>query len=153
MQNIELRTAGSDDIVRCAELLGLLFAQEHEFLPDPEAQKRGLELVIDHQETGRVFVCDIDGKVEGMVMLLFTVSTFLGQKVALLEDMIVDPAWRSRGIGTLLLRHAVSFAETEGFGRITLLTDQDNSTAQEFYQRAGFLFSSMRVMRKPVEDL
>jgi ribosomal protein S18 acetylase RimI-like enzyme len=87
-----------------------------------------------------------------MVMLLFTVSTFLGRKVALLEDMVVDPSCRDQGIGSRLLKHAVSFARNEGFGRITLLTDCDNAGAQQFYERSGFLRSSMLVMRKPLEN-
>ncbi|MBM3163065.1 MAG: GNAT family N-acetyltransferase [Chlorobi bacterium] len=146
-----VREAGPEDTGRCADLLGVLFSAEQEFSPDAEAQKRGLDLVVGNPQAGRVFVCEINGTVQGMVMLLFTVSTFLGRKAALLEDMIVDPACRGRGIGTMLLRHASLFAENEGFGRITLLTDADNTQAQKFYERSGFLRSSMIVMRKPLE--
>jgi GNAT superfamily N-acetyltransferase len=76
------------------------------------------------------------------------VSTFLGRKVALLEDMVVAPAWRSKGLGTLLINHAVDFARREGFGRITLLTDRDNESAQHFYSSKGFSESEMIVFRK-----
>ena len=81
-------------------------------------------------------------------MLLFTVSTFLGKKVALLEDMVVAPQWRQKGLGSLLLNHAIGFAEEEGLGRITLLTDGDNKAAQQFYRSKGFSLSEMVVFRK-----
>ncbi len=149
---MRLREAVTADIERCAELLGILFSAEREFAPDPAAQKRGLQLVIDNPQAGRVFVCETGGRIAGMVMLLFTVSTFLGKKVALLEDMIVDPVFRAQGIGSRLVGHAVTFARSEGLGRITLLTDHDNTLAREFYHRAGFTASSMVVLRKSLSD-
>jgi len=143
-----IRTAVENDVPGCAELLGILFSQEHEFTPDAELQSRGLSIIIDNPELGRIFVAEVDEVIKGMVMLLFTVSTFLGRKVAMLEDMVVAPAWRSKGLGTLLINHAVDFALMEGFGRITLLTDRDNESAQHFYASKGFRESEMIVFRK-----
>ncbi|NTV91864.1 MAG: GNAT family N-acetyltransferase [Chlorobiaceae bacterium] len=145
---IAVRTATSRDIDRCTELLGILFSEEHEFAPDARAQKQGLSLVIGNASNGIIFVCEVDGTIQGMVMLLFTVSTFIGKKAAILEDMIVEPQWRGKGIGTHLINHATAFAEEEGFGRITLLTDHDNIKALSFYNHLGFIPSEMKVMRK-----
>ena len=142
------RTASEPDVIRCAELLGILFSQEHEFSPNAEVQSRALTMIISNPELGRIFVCEIEGVIQGMVMLLFTVSTFLGQKVALLEDMVVVPAWRGMGLGTKLIDHALDFASREGFGRITLLTDAGNEAAQQFYRSKGFSRSKMVVFRK-----
>ena len=105
-------------------------------------------MIIENPELGKIFVCEVDGVIEGMVMLLFTVSTFLGKKVALLEDMIVTPESRNKGLGSLLINHAIAFARREGFGRITLLTDGDNDAAQQFYRSKGFSQSEMVVFRK-----
>jgi len=150
MHDVAVRTACPADSIRCAELLGILFSQEAEFRPDAAAQRRGIEMIVSNPDAGRVFVCTVDGTIQGMVLLLFTVSTFLGRKVALLEDMIVDPAFRGEGIGSMLISHAISFADKQGLARITLLTDHENSRAQEFYSRAGFRRSSMTVMRKQI---
>lgn len=147
-----IRTAREGDDVRCAELLGILFSQEKEFTPNAETQSRALSMIIRNPELGRIFVGEIDGVIEGMVMLLFTVSTFLSQKVALLEDMVVSPAWRGKGLGSLLINHAEEFARSEGFGRITLLTDRDNDIAQQFYRAQGFAPSEMVVFRKLLDD-
>jgi len=148
----KVRTAREGDETRCAELLGILFSQEQEFSADSKVQSRALSMIIENPELGRIFVGEINGVIEGMVMLLFTVSTFLGRKVALLEDMVVAPAWRGKGFGTLLINHAVDFARREGFGRITLLTDHDNDAAQQFYQSQGFSKSEMVVFRKLLDD-
>ncbi len=148
----EIRVATNSDVARCTELLEVLFSQEHEFIPNAEAQSKALSMIIRNSEVGRIFVADIDGVIQGMVMLLFTVSTFLGKKVALLEDMVVAPAWRSKGLGTRLIDHAVNYARREGFGRITLLTDSDNDTAQQFYHSKGFSKSGMVVFRKLLDE-
>ncbi|MEI6652463.1 MAG: GNAT family N-acetyltransferase [Chlorobiaceae bacterium] len=143
-----VRTAVDSDVPGCAKLLGILFSQEHEFAPDAELQSKGLSMIIHNPELGRIFVAEVDGVIQGMVMLLFTLSTFLGRKVALLEDMVVAPAWRSKGLGSRLINYAVDFARSEGFGRITLLTDRDNDAAQQFYRAQGFSQSEMVVFRK-----
>jgi len=142
---VDIKTAAQSDVPRCAELLGILFSQEHDFTPDAERQSRGLSMIIHQPELGRIFVAEVDGTIQGMVMLLFTVSTFLGERVALLEDMVVDPAWRGKGLGTLLMEEALDFARREGLGRITLLTDRDNETAQQFYTSKNFTQSEMVV--------
>jgi len=144
---ISVRTAVENDVPRCAELLGILFSLEHEFTPDVELQSRGVSMIIHNPELGRIFVAEVDGVIQGMVMLLFTVSTFLGSKVALLEDMIVDPAWQGKGLGSHLINHALDFARREGLARITLLTDRDNETAQHFYASKSFIRSEMVVFR------
>jgi GNAT superfamily N-acetyltransferase len=151
MEMQTIRTAVDGDVPRCAELLGILFSQEYEFSAEAETQSTALSLIIQNPELGQIFVAEVAGTVQGMVMLLFTISTFLGKKVALLEDMVVAPEWRGKGVGSLLLNHAVHFARQEGFGRITLLTDRDNATAQQLYTEKGFIKSEMMVFRKSLD--
>ena len=149
-----IRSATTDDIDRCSELLAALFEQEAEFTPDSQCQKKGLQMIIENPSHGAVLVCEDknNGFIVGMAILLYTVSTALGKKVALLEDMIVDPAYRSQGIGSLLLQHAVGLAEDMEFGRITLLTDEENKTAHAFYRNNGFVQSGMVVFRKIISS-
>jgi len=83
--------------------------------------------------------------------VLFTVSTALGSKVAILEDMIVAPEFRGKGVGTRLLERAVKLATDKGCARITLLTDRDNVAAHGFYRKGGFSRSDMIVFRRVLE--
>ncbi len=147
-----VRNATPDDVGRCVELLRLLFSQEAEFEPDPALQRKGLCAIIDDPSKGCVLVCEktAGGRIDGMAVLLATVSTALGRKVLLLEDMIVEPSRRSAGIGSLLLEHSADLARKEGFGRITLLTDGDNRDAHRFYEKNGFERSGMVVFRKAI---
>jgi GNAT superfamily N-acetyltransferase len=139
--------ATTSDIPALVSLLSTLFSQEAEFTPNAEAQQRGLEAIIGNPEAGAVLVARQGDQIVGMVNLLFTISTALGERVALLEDMVVSPADRGKGIGTKLLSEAISFARLRGCKRITLLTDRSNESAQRFYSKQGLVLSGMVPMR------
>lgn len=142
-----IETAVPADIPELCKLLAALFSQEAEFHPDAAAQARGLEAIIGKPEVGLVLAARVDGQLAGMVNLLFTVSTALGERVALLEDMVVAPGHRGAGLGQELLGEAIAQAWARGCRRITLLTDEVNADAQRFYKRQGFSVSPMRAMR------
>ncbi|MEF8700059.1 MAG: GNAT family N-acetyltransferase [Candidatus Accumulibacter sp. UW20] len=139
--------ATSADIPELCELLSLLFAQEAEFTPAPEIQAQGLALIIPQPEVGVVLVARKADRVVGMVNLLYTISTALGARAALIEDLVVQPEARSAGVGSQLLTQAIALARARGCRRITLLTDRSNTSAQAFYRKIGFEPSRMIPMR------
>lgn len=141
------REAIAADIPTMIRLLGYLFAQEAEFVPGKAAQRRGLEMILADPDASTLLVAEEAGQVIGMVSLLYTVSTALGARVALLEDMVVAPEVRNTGVGRELLEAAIARARADGCRRITLLTDGANTEAQRFYERAGFSASEMLPMR------
>jgi len=145
--NKEIILATIDDLEELIGLLHVLFSQDIEFEPDYEKQKRGLKQIISTPETGEILVLKIDGKILGMVSLLYSISTALGGKVATLEDMVIDKDFRGKGLGKELLKAAINFSKTRSCLRLTLLTDFDNDNAQRLYSQAGFTFSKMIPMR------
>ncbi len=148
---IEFGRALPADIPALCGLLAILFGQEAEFQADQAVQQAGLNLLFDQPELGTLLVARDGPQPVAMVGLLYTVSTALGGRVALLEDMLVHPDYRNRAIGSQLLSHAVAVAREQGCRRITLLTDSDNIAAQDFYRRQGFVLSEMVPMRLLLE--
>lgn len=145
---MKITLATAEDIPTLCSLLGNLFDQEAEFSADVSAQQRGLEAIIESPSVGVILVSRDAGNITAMVSLLYSVSTALGGRVCMLEDMVVAPEFRGTNIGTQLLEYAVLYAREQNVMRITLLTDSDNQAAQRFYQRQGFTLSSMVAMRK-----
>jgi GNAT superfamily N-acetyltransferase len=143
-----IETATLDDINALCDLLTILFSQEAEFKPDRQAQQTGLQAIISNPELGIILLARHNDKVVGMVSLLFSISTALGGRVAILEDMVVLPDKRGLGIGSALLTAAISTARDSGCQRITLLTDSDNAIARGFYEKHGFVRSSMLAFRR-----
>ena len=140
---VEISKATIADIPQLCILLDSLFTQEAEFQANHEAQARGLAAVINGPEVGDIMIARKSGEIIGMVNLLYTISTALGGRVALLEDMIVSPEGRGLGIGSKLMNHTVELAKKNGCKRISLLTDHDNERAHRFYSQHGFSPSSM----------
>jgi GNAT superfamily N-acetyltransferase len=139
--------AAADDMPALVALLGELFSREADFQPDPEKQRRALDYLVAHPEAGRLFVLREAGRAIGMANALFTVSTAEGGPVLMLEDVIVAAHARGRGLGRQLIAHVLQWARTEGFLRVTLLTDGANAGAQRFYRACGFSRSGMAVYR------
>ncbi|WP_303787030.1 GNAT family N-acetyltransferase [Azovibrio restrictus] len=139
--------ATAADLPAMVALLGELFAQEHDFRPDPERQRRGLEMLLERPEAGQLFVLRQGEAVLGMVNLLLTISTAEGAPVGILEDLIIAAPYRGRGLARQLVSGVLDWARARGLARLTLLTDHDNLRAQSFYAGFGFKPSAMRVMR------
>ncbi|MEM8843920.1 MAG: GNAT family N-acetyltransferase [Pseudomonadota bacterium] len=139
--------AVNEDIPQLGKLLGILFTQEVEFTPDESAQSNGLREIIENPSIGDIFVAKENNEIIGTVNLLYSVSTALGGKVAILEDMIVKPVSRGKGVGSALLNHAISHANLTGCKRISLLTDSSNQSAQNLYRKHGFRKSTMVLFR------
>jgi len=145
--NKEITIACITDLPELVVLLNDLFTQDIEFVPDWEKQKDGLEAIINNSEIGEILVLKGDGKILGMVSLLYSVSTALGGKVAILEDMIIHQDYRKQGLGKELLGEAIRFSKERNCLRLTLLTDFNNDAAIHFYQQFGFKKSDMIPMR------
>lgn len=59
--------------------------------------------------------------------------------VAELENLEVSPSFRSCGVGSAIVGHAIEAASRAGFLAIHVQTDRDNITAQRLYARHGFM--------------
>jgi GNAT superfamily N-acetyltransferase len=139
--------ATMEDLPGLVRLLQTLFEQEAEFVPRPERQTRALELILGSKDRGRIFAARFGDKLVGMVSLLETVSTAEGGLAVWLEDLVVEPTFRGRKIGTALVRTALDYCKSRDVKRVTLLTDRDNSQAHRFYFRFGFFASTMIPLR------
>lgn len=147
LNTIELANASEADLPGLCDLLAQLFAQEREFSPNRSLQEQGLRAILDNPTLGEILLARDAGRAVAMVVLLYTLSTALGGRVAWLEDMVVDENYRGERIGGRLLEFAIAHARAQGCMRLTLLTDGDNRAAQGFYAKQGFQISMMQPMR------
>ena len=138
-----IRFATKNDIFALSELLSELFSQELEFTVNKKLQEKGIIAILENENIGNILIVSINEKIVAMVNILYTISTALGTKVAILEDMIVSKNFQNQNIGSELLKYAIEVAKNKGCKRITLLTDNDNSHAHKFYKKSGFQKSNM----------
>jgi GNAT superfamily N-acetyltransferase len=152
MTDLSIVPACNSDVDAICHLLSELFTQEADFSADRDKQANAVKAILATPEQGQILLLKIDNQVTGMVSLLYLISTAMGGKVAMLEDMIIAAPFRSQGLGQQLLSAAIDFARAQGCLRITLLTDADNKPAQQFYQQQGFVHSAMVPMRRVFQD-
>lgn len=144
---ITVEAARPTDLNALVELLGFLFGQEADFTPNTPKQTAGIQALLAAPEIGVILVARTEGRVVGMVTLLYTISTAEGGRVCWLEDLVVHPDVRGQGIGSELLGAAIVAARERKLLRITLLTDRVNSGATRLYTRYGFTGSAMQPLR------
>ena len=70
------------------------------------------------------------------------INDFNAQK-SLLTRFCVDPRWKSRGIGSMLINVAADYARDKGIRELYLYTAQKNTRLLDFYKRHGFMLYSV----------
>jgi ribosomal protein S18 acetylase RimI-like enzyme len=142
-----IRPAQSADLDCLSTLLGELFALEADFRIDAARQRRGLQLMLATPQA-RVLVAEAEGKVIGMATGQLTISTAEGGPALLVEDVVVDVAWRGRGIGRRLLTELGDWAVAHNAHRLQLLADRNNATGLDFYRSLGWQVTALICLRK-----
>jgi GNAT superfamily N-acetyltransferase len=145
--SVELGAATREDLPQLVALLGVLFSQEAEFVPDDTKQTRALEKILADDSVGRIHVARDGGKVVAMASLIYGISTAEGGLAASFEDFVVLPGYRGKGIGSALLKYVIAEARKQGVLRLILLTDKQNERAHALYRKLGFADSTMKAMR------
>lgn len=140
-----------EDLPALVELVMNLLSGSGDFTADPVLQERGLRLILEQPNRGRIFIVRNKDRIFGMVNLLFTISTARGGFVILMEDLVMHPDHRGQGYGEMLVNYVVEFAKQKNFKRITLLTDRMSAESQAFFEKQGFEHSHMIPMRRIID--
>ncbi|WP_437799233.1 N-acetyltransferase family protein [Sorangium sp. So ce693] len=89
-----------------------------------------------------LLVAEVEGRVAGAFHL--TIIQYVanrGARVAQIENVIVDPGLRGRGIGEAMMRWAIDEARRRGCFRVQLTSNKARLRAHRFYERLGFVAS------------
>lgn len=87
-----------------------------------------------------VLVAEHDGQVRGYTFATiegFDYMTLRGP-AGILNDILIDPAYRGHGIGQLLLDATIAAIKARGVPRVVLWVASANERAQALFARAGF---------------
>jgi ribosomal protein S18 acetylase RimI-like enzyme len=92
------------------------------------------KLFEDHIEEPRVFAAVLDTKQVGWIELGYD----KWNNRMRVWEFLVGEEFRKRGVGTLLMNHAVKIAKEKGARMLVLETQTNNATAIDFYLKLGF---------------
>lgn len=135
---IRIRPAAEEDFPELVELLRQLFELEQDFEPDASKQQAGLSLMLE-SPFAELLVAECGGRVAGFCGVQLQISTAMGSYAAQIEDLVLHPEFRRRGIGSRLLDAAGAWAKQRGARRLQLNCDDQNLPAMRFYEARNWI--------------
>ncbi len=98
-----------------------------------------------------VFVAELDGLVVGCAIARLNVIPDIpilrAGRLAYLEELVVAPQCRRRGVGEALMRRVEDWARNQQVARLELTVWEFNRGAIEFYQTLGYATNYRRMAR------
>jgi GNAT superfamily N-acetyltransferase len=105
--------------------------------PDLELARRFIGERLSQRDTV-ILLAEAGGRAVGFTHLFPIFSSTRCRRLWLLNDLFVDPASRTRGVGRALLLAARAHAESTGACGLELATAHTNVTAQRLYESLGW---------------
>jgi GNAT superfamily N-acetyltransferase len=133
MSDPEMRLADPGDAASVALLLHDFNREFGEPVPEPGVLARHLRGLLE-----RAVITVLLAEGEGLVVLRFQPSLLSESLDCYLEEVYVVPARRRCGIGTALMKGALSHARDRGAGYAYLGTGEDDVGARALYEGLGF---------------
>ncbi len=132
-----IRPAVEEDVPRLMGLIWDLAVYEkltHEVVATEESLRESL---FGESPAAEALLAFAGEEAAGFAVYFHTYSTFLARQGMYLHDLYVSPAYRRRGLGTLLLRRVAAIAVERGCGRFEWVALDWNTDAHGFYEDLG----------------
>jgi GNAT superfamily N-acetyltransferase len=132
------RVATVEDVPALVDAYGWLFAAPAAGPPvswDRTAAAERLRALIGGEERFTAFVADGPDALAGFVTVYLDILSVRYGPRAWVEDLAVDPAARSQGIGKALLDAAKDWARAHGAAHLELDSSFARADAHRFYER------------------
>ena len=104
-------------------------------------------LLGDDERDFQSLVAEQDGVVVGLVHYLFHRHCWRIENVCYLQDLYADPSVRGTGIGRKLIEAVYAAADTAGAPAVYWMTQDDNQTGRQLYDRVGQLTNFIKYQR------
>ncbi len=135
MVNVKIAAPSDRDAV--VYLVGKLLSELGGTPPSAEAMSAVFDRLADDGETGFVALGETDNGVAAVCTVSFLQAMRAAGRYAIIQEMFVEPAERSTGVGLAVLRFALEQAATRGCTTVELGTPFNGERQIQFYERGG----------------
>ena len=134
---MEIRSAAEADVAALMPLMRGYCDFYESDPPDEGLEEMARALIAADDGQGMLLVADDGGEVIGFAAIGWKWSSLRGARIAVLEDLFVEPEARGRGAADALIAECARRARASGAPVVTWLTAPDNHRAQTVYDRVG----------------
>jgi GNAT superfamily N-acetyltransferase len=150
-----VREAGAADVAAVASAVESLLTELGGRRPGRSELETEVRALLDDPEGGSVLIAEADGDVVGLLSASWQRAIHVPGIYATIQDLWVDEAWRSRGVGAELVEAIASQARGRGVSRLEVGLPRETFAAiastESFYRRNGFEHLGPR-MRRLLDD-
>ena len=123
------------------DVVARLFDQYRGFYGQPSDPVLARDFIRERMERDEsvILLAWVDDAAVGFTQLYPAFSSVSASRVWILNDLLVLPEARRKGVARALLSAAADFVRADGALRLELETDHDNATAQALYRAMGWV--------------
>lgn len=132
MEKISIRRLGADQLIAAAKVLAFLNPET----PN-EALTARIQTLFDEHPHYHLYGAFVGNDLLGVAGAWISVKIWCGRYLEI-DNLIVDPAVRSGGIGTRLIERLIELALEQDCKIITLDSYSSNHASHRLYHRLGF---------------
>lgn len=137
-----VREAETDDVADVAAGLAQLLSELGGAPPQPQQLRNAAFTVIENPELGCLFVAEAGEGIVGLLAASWQYAIHVPGYYCLIQDLWVDPAWRSHGVGAGLLAVLRRRARAYGVSRVEVGLPPERfpslTATRAFYAANGF---------------
>ncbi|HUA32910.1 MAG TPA: GNAT family N-acetyltransferase [Candidatus Binataceae bacterium] len=136
---IKVRAARIADVPALTELYRELHLDDYSYRPPKPAEMLKAYRAIAKNPDHQILVAEAHGKVAGTLHVMIFRHLGHGLKpVAVVENVVVSSAMRSKGVGELMMEAADRIARRNRCYKMSLTTNLKRPRAHQFYERLGW---------------
>lgn len=144
---VTIRPLRADDEVAWRALWTAYLEFYKSTVPDTVYDTTFARLLGDDAQDYNCLIAEQEGRPVGLVHYLFHRHCWRIENVCYLQDLYADPAVRGTGVGRKLIAAVYQAADAAGAPAVYWMTQSDNHTARQLYDRVGRLTDFLKYQR------
>jgi GNAT superfamily N-acetyltransferase len=148
----EVRDGVAEDVPAAAEAVELLLVELGGQPPARAVLEAEVRALVEDSGVGEVLVAESAGRLVGVLGSSWQRAIHVPGRYAVVQDLWVDPGWRSDGVGAALIDELAARARAAGAPRLEVGLPPEHFAAiaqtTAFYRANGFEHLGARMRRK-----
>lgn len=111
------------------------------------ARDQVLKVWRERRNQYHVYAAKDGDRIVGILTLSVTFAIYANGEYGVIDEMYVDPEYRSAGVGAKLVQAAADFGRLQGWARLDVTAPESErwERTRRFYEKQGFVFTGPKL--------